>query len=201
MSNSSDDVILYKNADRSKPVAYKKYVPQYQLLGVEPEEIRSAVVPNTILAQANPLPPTNPRSTRAPVRQPYARVIPSPIRRDPVPNVGNNIEQIWSSVDGEIIDDLSIEMDHPLVDNNDFVTVEQPEVVEHIPEALPLVKDDDYLLLIEGTVIATGSLEEIQECTKDLIFGDHSLCGGNPVPSDKLTVFKRIKIKIGVFLE
>jgi len=201
MSNSSDDVKLYKNADRSKPIAYKKYVPQYQLLGVEPEEVRSAVVPNTILAQANPLPPTNPRSTRAPVRQPYARVIPSPIRRDPVPNVGNNIEQIWSSVDGEIIDDLSIEMDHPLVDNNDFVTVEQPEVVEHIPEALPLVKDDDYLLLIEGTVIATGSLEEIQECTKDLIFGDHSLCGGNPVPSDKLTVFKRIKIKIGVFLE
>ena len=76
MSNRSDDVKLYKNADRSKPIAYKKYVPQYQLLGVEPEEVRSAVVPANILAQANPLPPTNPRSTRAPVRQPYARVIP-----------------------------------------------------------------------------------------------------------------------------
>ena len=201
MSNSSDDVKLYKNADRSKPITYKKYVPQYQLLGVEPEEVRSAVVPNTILAQANPLPPTNPRSSRAPVRQPYARVIPSPIKKDPVPNVGNNMEHTWSSVDGEIIDDLSMEMDHPMIDNNDFVAVKQEEVSDPLPEALPRVKEDDYLLLVEGTVLASGSLEEIQECTKDLIFGDHSLCVGNPVPADKITVFKRVKIKIGVFLE
>lgn len=204
MSNSSDDVKLYTNADRSKPIAYKKYVPQYQLLGIEPEEVRSAVVPNTILAKANPLPLTNPRSSHAPVRQPYARVIPSPIKKDPVPNVGNNMEHTWSSVDGELIDDLSIDIDHPMIDNNDFVSPEPQEVFSKFqdkPETLPQVKEDEYLLLIDGTVIATGSLEEIQEYTKDFVFGDHPLCVGNPVAADKLTVFKRVKIKIGVFLE
>jgi hypothetical protein len=158
-------------------------------------------VPNTILAKANPLPLTNPRNTRAPVRQPYAHILPSPIKKDPVPNVGNNMEHSWSSVDGEIIDDLSIDANHPMIDNNDFVDDGSQLTSESLPDALPHVNENDYVLLIEDTVIASGSLEEIQECTKDLIFGDHPLCAGNPVPEEKLVVFKRVKIKIGVFLE
>jgi hypothetical protein len=221
MSNSSSkNVKVYRNSDRNKPMAHKKYVPQYQLLGIEPEEVRSSVVPDgTILPKTVPqLPLTNPRSVRASVRQPYAQIIPSPVGRgkDPVPNVGNNMEHTWSSVNGEIIDDLAPEIDDQIIDNNDFVDVPEPIFFEeeakteetndfvhqdNFPDALPSVKDDECILLVDNTVIDVGTAEYIQEIAKTFIFGDHSLCAGNPIPTDRLMVLKKLKIKVGVFVE
>lgn len=223
MSNSSGkNVKLYRNSGRDKPMAHKKYVPQYQLMGIEPEEVRSAVVPDGLLAKVTPqLPLTNPRARRAPVRQPYARVIPSPIGRgkDPVPNVGNNMEHTWSSIDGEIIDDLSPEMDesHTMIDNNDFVDGSTEETFvednnevgfmttadaenSNLPETLPTVGDDEYILLVDSTVISVGSQEKVEEEVKFFVFGEHDLCAGVPVSVEKITVLKKVKIKVGVFL-
>lgn len=220
MSDSDKKVKTYKNSGRDKPLTHKKYVPQYQLMGIEPEEVRSAVVPgpNVPLGMAQPLPITNPRSRRSPVRQPYARIIPSPVGRgrDPVPNVGNNMEHTWSSVDGEIIDDLTPEtdQDHPMIDNNDFVTEqsldesfdteEKAELISFeepkLPEVFPVIKDDEYILLVQGEVLSTGSFDKIEQETKALVFGEHEFCDGNPIPIDSLMVLKKVKIKMGVFL-
>lgn len=130
---SNKNVKLYKNPDREKPeVLLNKYVPQYQLMGVEPEEYHGATVtPGTSISRDNyPLPPTNPGSSRLSIRQPYAVPTPSPVGRGrgPVPNIGNNLEHTWSSVDGEIIeeeliDDVSNQFeDQQMIDNNDFVS-------------------------------------------------------------------------------
>ncbi len=124
---SNRNVKLYKNPDREKPETMKRYVPQYQLMGVEPEEYHSATVPSGTLISRNTtqLPSTNPRAQRSSIRQPYAVQSPSPVGRGrgPVPNIGNNLEHTWSSVDGEIVDDVSHQFDeHQLIDNNDFVT-------------------------------------------------------------------------------
>ena len=127
MTDTDGKTKTYKHPERGKPANYKPYVPQYQVHGKEPSEYHGAVVPNGLPAAS---PSTdNPRLKRAPVRQPYAPPATSPIGRGrgPIPNVGNNMEQTWSSsgVDGDIVDDLSGEVldpNHPMVDNNEFAT-------------------------------------------------------------------------------
>jgi hypothetical protein len=231
---SNRNVKVYKNSDRETPDVAKKYVPQYQLRGIEPEEFASAVVPDHVLIKQSTtkLPPTNPRAPRPPIRQPYAKVIPSPVGRGrgPVPNVGNNMEHTWSSVDGELIDDLSDDssFQHEMIDNNEFVTDQalgfSTNHVEKVPQptkpfmtekdlqevikdtdlstlSRANIEDDEHILLVNGVIFAFGPLSVIQEETRALIFGEHEICDGNPVPVEDLLVLKKVKIKIGVFLD
>lgn len=119
-------VKIYKNPARKNTSAdYKPYIPQYQIEGKDPKKHNSALVSgNSKVASGST---DNPRDKRVPFRQPYAVASTSPVGRGPVPNVGNNMEHTWSSVDGEVIDDLSGEIvspDEPMIDNNDFVTNE-----------------------------------------------------------------------------
>lgn len=233
MSNSRANVKVYRNSDRSKPEVRKKYVPQYQVRGIEPEEFVSSVVPsNTVIAKSTPLPPTNPRARRPTIRQPYAKVIPSPVGRGrgPVPNVGNNMEHTWSSVDGDIVDDLPehiIDNQHKMIDNNEFVSDEvlefEPSEEEYTESKFFMtekdlqevikesdlsnfveeneIKNDEYIILISGTVFNIGPLDFIQEEVKALVFGEHVVCEGTPIPVEDLLVLKKVKINIGVFLE
>lgn len=229
---SNRNVKVYKNSDRGKPEVTKKYVPQYQVIGVEPEEFVSAVVPANaaVSKESTQLPLTNPRARRPAIRQPYAKIIPSPVGRGrgPVPNVGNNMEHTWSSVDGEIIDDFSEDLSpqHEMIDNNEFVTndalglefedtqknhksfmtekdlqnvIKDSDLSSIVGEIK--IEDDEYILLVNGTVFSIGSLNFIQNEVKLLVFGEHDICDGNPVPVEDLLVLKKIKLKIGVFLE
>lgn len=258
---SNDKVKLYKNKQRGQET-HKPYVPQYQVLGVEPGEYKSAVVPlDTPVAQTST---DNPRAKRAPLRQPYSEVVTSPVGRGkgPIPNVGNNIEHTWSGVDGDIVDDLSGESMDPnqsMIDNNDYVTdqslglgtsqanVRAPilaEIVKNQPltaiayqgqyrpvevlptlnevrnpppkqfinapspsveeDLFPIIRDLEegaYLLIVNGVSICSGPKEEIEDQARALVFGDHEICDGNPVPDDDIIIIKRVPIKIGLFLE
>lgn len=239
MSDTDGKIKLIKNPDRNKPAPYKPYVPQYQVHGKDPQEYQGgAVVPGAI-ARPAPLPSDNPRARRAPVRQPYAEVATSPVGRGrgPVPNVGNNMEHTWSSVDGEIVDDLSgqdIDPSQEMVDNNDFVTdsafgyqsgptaadiqpnyqVFPPQAFEkevqanHIPadpeDLLPVLtslEEDDCLLIVSGVPVCSGPKDAIEDQARALVFGEHEMCDGNPVPVDDIIILKRVKVKVGLFLE
>lgn len=227
---SNGKVKTYKNRKRVTNENYTPYVPQYQVLGVEPGEYKSAVVPeNTRVAKPQE---AVQRARKVGVRQPYAESVPSPVGRGrgPIPNVGNNVEHTWSSVDGEIVDDLDQPMDlnHPMVDNNDFVSNTalglsqeelpmQNEVKEHrftVPQEthqvpsdedlFPVVRDLEegaYLLIVSGVPVCSGPKEEIEDQAKALVFGEHEMCDGIPVPDDDIVIIKRIPIKIGLFLE
>lgn len=125
MSNSPK-VKVYKNPSRNAQETHKPYVPQYQLMGVEPAEYKSPLAPGYPVAMTKtPLDTNNTRAARPVIRQPYAEAVESPIGkgRGLLPNVGNNIEQTWSGVDN-VIDDLTIDPNQPMVDNNEFVTTE-----------------------------------------------------------------------------
>ncbi len=220
-------VKVYKNPARNKPDAFKPYIPQYQVRGVEPQEYKSPLAPGYQSEVAKPS-ADNPRQPRVIIRQPYAEAVPSPIGRGrgPLPNVGNNMEQTWSSVDGEIVDDLTETPpdETPMVDNNEYVSNEAlglpydaPLVVEESDEeesleetevldsmlyqALMHVNEGDYLLLIKGQIVEAGTLEHIQEVTRALVFGEHAEYQGNPVPVDDILVIKKAKIEVGVFLD
>lgn len=218
----SDKVKIYKNPARSEQEQRKPYTPQYQLMGVDPEEYKSAIAPNVQVAAAPVVASTasdNPRIRKPGIRQSYAETTDSPIGRGrgPVPNVGNNMEHTWSSVDGEIVDDVALDGNHPMIDNNEFVSTEAlgvgkkqtftlppttvtPEVDE-VLSILYTLTEGDYLLLVNGVAVCSGPVSDIQEQARLLVFGEHEMCDGNPIPVDGIVVVKRIPIKVGLFLE
>jgi len=169
---SNGKVKTYKNPDRNKQSFVKPYVPQYQIWGVEPEEIKSAVVPaDHVMAQ-----PTadNPRIRKPSIRQPYTAARPSPVGRGPIPNVGNNIEHTWSGVDGEIIDDLmdgqEIDPNHPMVDNNDYVSAEAlglPPDSEDLP-SLDEVRFPPPKRFVTPAVTSQSNRDETMEILEDM---------------------------------
>lgn len=224
-------VKVYKNPKRSAQAeTIKPYIPQYKLMGIEPNDYHSqpqghAVKPQIVKPQ--PLPLDNPRAPRPMIRQPYAEAA-SPIGRGRgiLPNVGNNVEQTWSSLDGEIIDDLTETSDQEMIDNNEFATdqalgYQAPQIIEvedgeyttleglhsegsgsdDLSSVLSSLDEESFLLMVEGEAICSGPMEEIQEQAKALVFGEHSLCDGNPKSIEDIVIVKRVKIKVGLFLE
>lgn len=235
MSNDNGRVKTYKNKERSHETVVKPYVPQYITHGVEPQEYKGAILSGTVpTVKPQPLPSDNPRARRPAIRQPYAAVIPSPVGRGrgPVPNVGNNMEHTWSSVDGEIVDDLegAIDAGQAMIDNNDYMTdqalglpagtvrakvhvnpepapFQAPGEFEQVTsqdDLLSIVNDLEegaYLLVVDNVPVCSGPLEEIQDQAKAMVYGEHEVCDGNPVPVDDIIILKRVKVKVGLFLE
>ena len=220
---------VYKNPERDTPENVKKYVPQYKQKNIEPEQVEGATANNILIAKVEPdLPLTNPRSRRSPVRQPYADTVSNVPRMDSgyIPNVGNNMEHTWSSIDGEITDDISqlmIDENQPMIDNNEVPSDEVMRKIGNDAKSFVAEKDlqkmiesqaqkkqsfnglqdleeDQYLILIDNQSFAIGSFEFIQHEVKALVFGEHDFCQGNPVPIENIMVIKRVSIKIGVFL-
>lgn len=261
MSDTDGKIKLIRNPDRDKPTNFKPYVPQYQVEGIEPEQYQGAVVPSG--SQVARPSADNPRLKKPALRQPYTAATTSPIGRGrgPVPNVGNNMEHTWSSVDGDIVDDLTGEAPQPerelvsvstgpnapfgvmyadqvMIDNNDFVTEQalgyqsgftaediqgptkqgtvlfesgysEPEetvktTTTEVEDLLPIVAslaDDSFLLIVSGVPLCSGPKEEIEDQARALVFGEHEMCDGNPTPIDDIIILKRVKVKVGLFLE
>jgi len=154
---STTKVKVYKNPERNKPAVHKPYVPQYQSLGIEPSEYKSPLAPGFKIQPPSPGSTDNPRTQRPNIRQqPYAEAVPSPIGRGrgPIPNVGNNMEQTWSGVDGEIVDDISESLDpnQPMVDNNEFVSA----------NALGLTDEEEY------TEIGGDAINQVREASNNI---------------------------------
>lgn len=221
---SSDSVKLYKNPLRSEEEKGQPYKPQYKQMGIVPElrKIPSAVAytMNIVKTEGD----ENPRT-----RIPGIRVDAEANRQIPVgglPNIGNNKDHTWSGVDEEIFDDVSsitIDPNQPMVDNNDFIDVEslnQPVVEseqagekkflteQDLKKAISqelkgidpsTVPEDEYVLLVDGTILNIGSLEMVQEEANKLIFGDHDMFKNTSVPVENLLVFKRVKLKLAYF--
>jgi hypothetical protein len=243
-------VKLYKNPNRNIPEAHKPYVPQYQVHngGYNPKSFHSNTVAPGSIKNIRPtvLPTDNPRAPRTPrtnmvrtnIMQPYAITTPSPIGKGPAPNVGNNMEHMWPSVDSEIIDDISnqsLDLNALSIDNNQYVTDQAMEfrnglTVNDMPDQFNMGKviieeaenniqksnsnqsddlsfiindlsDNLFLLIVSGTPVCSGPKEEIEEQVRSFIFGENEMCAGEPTPLENILVIKKVKIKVGAFLE
>ena len=201
---------------------YRPYVPQYKLRGLEPDDFavgkkkfdtkQNAIIIKGNADLTNSVPTFRGNSISNNV--PFAEVL-APTEQMNLPNVGNNIENTWASFDNEIIDDIgltAVNTNTTMIDNNEYINIEDASPYINQPAAPDVatadvatadveLQDDEYLLAIEETIIATGPLEVIEQQVKDLVFGEHELCGGKQIPVDDLIVLKRIKIKIGVFID
>lgn len=205
---SPKDKFVIKNPARNIPDKKQNYIPQYQVLGIEPTEYVSPPLPKNILISKGA--PENPRLPRAAVRQPYAEIAPSPLGKDPLPNIGNNVEHTWSSVDGEIIDDISeldgLDPEAAMIDNNDFVSGyiessrESVSDFSQLMDGMRNIEDHECVVFVKGIWAYSGPQNVIEEAVQAMIFGDDEICEGKPIPVEDILVLHKLPIKVGVFL-
>lgn len=207
MKMSQGKVKFYKNIERGKSNdTPKAYTPQYQVLGIEPEQIKSATVPaGTPIAKNNS---DNPRTKNIGLQQPLLKS--DGMNNKSIPTVGHNRDYTWSGVDHQLIDDLEIDNSANMIDNNDYVSDQalgissSPSPLKeknNVIDTLHNLPNQSYILLVQDTVICEGNLEKVQDIAKQLVFGEHEICDGEPVSIDDIVVLKKISIKLGLFLE
>src|ERR1700686_2770386 len=124
---SNDKVKFYKNPNRNEVNSVKPYVPQYKTIGLTPPEFQNS--------ETGPVTSVNAQTIlRSSARVPYAETMSSPVGRGRglLPNVGNNIEQAWPSVDGNLMDDLQLDLDQVMVDNNEMVSAKALGIEESL---------------------------------------------------------------------
>jgi len=209
MSNSITEKIYRNPARKEKEeVTIGQYVPQYQLLSIKPKEYVSTCVPGNVLVAKNNV--NDNSKTRS---------------NGSLPNVGNNIDHNWCTIDGDIIDNISdqvINNNTEMIDNNDFIDIDKlnnnksvfldqnnksDEELKKVEQTnnqnkskLSSLKDNSYILLVKDNIVYIGSLEKVQEKTRAFIF-DEQLYDGYSVSIEDILILKKVKIKIGLFLE
>ena len=205
---------IIKNNKRNTLPKYTPYVPNYKTLGLEPtissdpNPFKGAKVPvivnGTVNKKIEPVMQRNPKTN-----VPYAEIPPPKEYNVVMPNVGNNVERVWNSVDN-IIDDVEFDLDESIemIDNNDQIseyafdnTQLQPMEQTNNDIANVDLQENEYLLAIDGSIISTGTLETIQQEAKELILGEHKLYNTQQIPIEHIVVLKRVNIKVGVFVE
>ncbi len=144
----SEKLKIYRNKEREKQTVHTPYVPQYKILGIEPEVHKSAQLSGSVtIAKPSILQDNdNPRSRKSGLRVELDEK-PSSIGRGQLPNVGNNIEHTWSGVDGDIIDDITLDPNHKMIDNNNFFPEDNtPKSLDDLFPILSDLEEDSYLL-------------------------------------------------------
>ena len=104
-----------------------------------------------------------------------------------IPNVGSS--------DWVMFDDQVIDPNHKVIDNNDFVDVPGlPSQKEDRP-----FSSDNYVILYNEALIFQGNYDDTIEKINALVFGEIEEFG--EVDPNKLILLKKMKIKVGVFIE
>jgi len=140
---------------------------------------------------------------------PYAEIADKPIPNTLIPNVGNNVENTWNSVDSMVIDDISEQGPQEfdmMIDNNDLypeyaINSSINNTEEYNQSNRFDLNENEYLLVINDTIISAGPLETIQNEVRAFVLGEHELHMGQQIPLDNIMILKRIKIKMGVFID
>lgn len=201
---------LFKNPARGQSAQYQPYIPQYQLRGIvpaqagEPLSAPGVVSPQNSRGAAFVL-PKKPKAGPTPLPKtqnvPYAEV--GQAFNGSVPNIGNNIENTWASVDEMVVDEtenyVQVDPDQLMVDNNLLTQTKESEMTV-VDAGMLDIGYDEYVLLVQGEIVNTGKFESIQQEIRDLIFNEHPLSVDNSIVIDDIVVLKRIKVKVGVFL-
>ena len=168
------------------PPPVSKYVPNYVQLGIEPIRRDPSWVPN----EAPVTKPIDEDKKSARFQQIYEQLS------------GQNAEQSFH-LDTEIEQFGNIDLNHPMIDNQKY-TIEQadtPTLVNKTAVEQNLdVAPGDFVLYLDGEPLCAGSREEIETMTSDLVFGKSNQLVMDAVDVERLSVFQKIDIKMGLFL-
>lgn len=169
----SDDVI--KNPNRVPPIS-KQYEPEHIRLGKEPEikDLKAGEFSGS------------PASRRG---------------------LNFTNQEVYDSVDGSIFDAEGKKIplqDSHIIDNNEFVNFDGnvgQQTSPPVKQSKGSPNIGEYILMVFGKLIDTGSLEKIEERVRAIMYGEDTGFGDLKLDVDDIVVLKRVSIKIGVFLE
>jgi hypothetical protein len=202
---------------RLPTIPYKPYVPQYIEHNLKPLPMPSRRVPAEQTTPTVPFLAFNKKreaqSAVSPsVNVPYAEVGANRPPASRVLNVGNNIENGWTTVENLSAPSTfsiterqePVNPHQPMIDNNDFIDFTQ-EIAPVQPSRPPLKIEQskpvstpglpavgEYILVIRGELVASGTADAIED--QVLSFIDET------TDTDDIVVMKRIGIKIGAFI-
>lgn len=177
----ADDVI--RNPKRSTPLTQQPYEPVYVREGID--------VPAA----------------------PVSKVAPEVKPKNPTP------EEMYTSVDNDILDQDGLEVPYEnghIIDNNDYVNfgyestptlkkenvkVETNETDEELEVNVTSPKVGDYILMVLGKLITSGSLSKIEEKVKNIMYGDDKDFASLEINADDIVVLKRMNIRVGIFID
>jgi hypothetical protein len=155
------------------------------------------------------------------------RMIPKPqipyepeyVRRglDPLPAPGTSTVDMFMTVDdsGNIDTDgneIPFENGH-IIDNNDYVNIGYSSAPIKQSTAIPKPKKaspneniaspdiGEYILMVFGKLILSGSIDKIESKVKNIIYGDDPAFSGIEISMDDIVVLKRVNIKVGIFID
>jgi hypothetical protein len=180
MSNNDDNVIRNPNRKNQREVI--SYEPEWMRLGVKPVKMDKKQVP----------------------------VIKSS-KKDEINN--------FSAVDGKMYDEegneIKVEPGH-IIDNNDYVfppnvklnppsTQRETEEImfeeNNQPTILGQPRVGQYILLVNGKIVDTGSLEQIESVARAILYGENEGFSNQEVRVDDIVVLKRVGINVGIFID
>ena len=125
--------------------------------------------------------------------------------------------QDFVSVNGAIFDsngnEVKVEEGH-IIDNNDYVfpphkapnrpaqQVQEDQNVESKEErqVQGTPKVGDYILMVLGRIIDTGSLDIIEEAARAILYGENEMFE-KEIKVDDIVVLKRVGINVGIFID
>lgn len=125
------------------------------------------------------------------------------------PNSGNNQEFTWMQAESSDVNEYN-DMAEPAegevinyIDNNEYVNcipLEPDSVQQKIVNEITSSPNDDCILFIDGNFVLKSTQSFVENQVSKLIYGDSDLVSGAIEP-ERIEVFKKLKLKIGVFLE
>lgn len=113
-------------------------------------------------------------------------------------NFANREEPLDSIVDD--LNDNSSEvnllgMNIPNVGNNEEQLWAKNIINENISNL------DNYVIIINNEIFFVGTLNDVEKEIRSIFYGEHPICKSDNITIDDVIVLKKMKIKIGVFVE
>lgn len=158
---------------------------------------------------------------RAQGKPAYAKFVPNYVQRDIVPEhadkrvMSNLIDAAQSS---QLEDDLfdrdtdSGQFKYLIKDSEVYVPEEYLNNKKSVPQAKESLETDlssvvagssigDYIVLVDEEPLARGSKDDVEGICNELIFGRSLLFENEPVDENRISIIKKIAIKVGLFIE
>jgi hypothetical protein len=158
------------------------------------------------------------------IRNPARQEIPTIPFEEEYERITNRTPELYGFDSNSFSDDFN-NFDLPktgaVIDNNDYITLPffapKPDTsrknVSSILNQKPTKEQDggagvedtqnlpeigEYVLMVKGKIILIGSLYDVEETSKSIIYGDD--VNYQNISADDLMILKRVSLKIGIFI-
>lgn len=177
---------VVKNPNRNKPRQVEPRKPEYERLGITPTQFKL-----NNYRSGNLLPPTFQEETIS------------------------EMDGISFNEEG-MPEEHAIKKDSHIIDNNEFLNFSFPTASKvsqmkledsnsnneieqtSLPSNVPSV--GEYILMIAGNIVLSGSLKIIEEKVKNILYGEDIDFDPSEVSQKDIIVLKRVDVQVGIFI-